>query len=80
MKTPQVMRERELDSGIITNVEGMIIANGFQQDLVFLHRVYDDGQVEILSRPHRGGEFTVLLPRHDPETQHPRCRHCGENL
>lgn len=75
------VRSRELDVGIITDAEGRIIANGMQQDLVFLRNTYADGTVDIWSRPRSGrSAYRLLIPRYDPEKSHPKCRHCGEEL
>jgi hypothetical protein len=75
------VKTKELDCAVIVNAEGQIIANGPQQDLTFQRNTYADGTVDIWKRENRpGSEYRLLIPRYDPYTQNPKCRHCGKEL
>lgn len=72
---------REFEYGILTDDEGKIIFNAAQQDTTLIVNRYADGTVEFLGREQRpNGEIRLIVPRHDPEQDAARCRHCGEKL
>lgn len=76
----KVVSEKVYENAILQNADGMIVANLPQQDMLGIRKCYDDGTVEWWVKPYEGGSARLIIPRYDPQTQQPRCRHCGEEL
>ncbi len=78
----KIVEEKEMSGGVLQNMDGDILVNAFQQDLILTRRRYGDGSLEFLARSANPAvrDERVIIPRFDPKHTGPKCRHCGEFL
>lgn len=73
----ELLHERELDSVIVQDGDGVIIHNSMQQDDPVILRDYADGTRHLLSK--RTGR--LLVAPFNPQTvKRHRCPHCNGEL